>query len=70
MFQAGVVAPSSCFLLQLLTFPGGDVCNPPFDVSEDLEGLDLPPRKPAVVELPALELLVPLARVLTPLFPL
>jgi len=66
MFQAGVVAPSSCRLLQLLTLPGGDVGKPPFDVSEDLEGLFLPPEtrggRPGVVELPALELLVPRAR--------
>ncbi len=66
MFQAGVVAPSSCRLLQLLTLPDGDVGKPPFDVSEDLEGLFLPAKtlggRPGVVELPALELLVPRAR--------
>ena len=67
MFQAGVVAPSSWRLLQLLTLPGGEVGRVPFDVSEDLEGLFLPPesrgRRPGVAELPALELLVPLGRV-------
>ena len=58
MFQA------SCRLLQLLTLPGGEVGKPPFDASDDLEGLFLPRGgRPAAAELPALELLIPLARV-------
>ena len=67
MFQAGVVAPSSVLLLQLLTLPEG-LENPPLteDVeSEDRFGLPRPPfpaGRVGVAELPALELLVPLGR--------
>ena len=58
MFHAGVVAPSSVLLLQLLTPPVGDFV-PPFFV-----GLTLPPIGPVdglnVDVLPSLALLVPL----------
>lgn len=68
MFQAGVVAPSSVFRLQLLTFPEGELSIPPLidEVeSEDLVGLLRPPvfdGRFGVAELPALELLIPLGR--------
>lgn len=68
MFQAGVVAPSSVFRLQLLTFPEGELSIPPLieEVeSEDLVGLRRPPvldGRFGVAELPALELLIPLGR--------
>ena len=60
------MAPSSPFLLQLLTFPG--LVTPPLTEnveSEDLVGLLRPPvlnGKIGVAELPALELLVPRGR--------
>lgn len=66
MFQAGVVAPSSVFLLQLLVFPEGEIGVPPLTdevESEDLVGLRRPPLldgRVGVTELPALELLIPL----------
>ena len=68
MFQAGVVAPSSVFLLQLLMFPEGELGPAPLRdkaESEDLVGLRRPPvleDKVGVAELPALELLIPLDR--------
>ena len=44
MFHAGVVAPSSVFLLQLLTFPTGEADVSPFvELISDLVGLDRPP---------------------------
>ena len=66
MFQAGVVAPSSVFLLQLLVLPGGELGIPPLTdevESEDLVGLRRPPflnGRVGVAALPALELLIPL----------
>lgn len=68
MFQAGVVAPSSVFRLQLLMFPEGELNIPPLTdevESEDLVGLRRPPTldgRFGVAELPALELLMPLGR--------
>ena len=66
MFQAGVVAPSSVFLLQLLVFPEDEIGVPPLTdevESEDLVGLRRPPfldGRVGVAALPALELLIPL----------
>jgi len=71
MFHAGVVAPSSVRLLQLLTLLGGDFGRPPFvDVeafeSENPEGLLCTPNacgpRLDTVEPDSLTLLVPLAR--------
>lgn len=76
MFQAGVVAPSSARLLQLLTLLADDIGKSPFadaDVleSENLEELPRPPTARdatfEVFELASLPLLVSLAR---PYFPL
>lgn len=68
MFQAGVVAPSSVLLLQLLTLPDGLEYAPLVEEveSEDRFGLARPPVLEDIVvgvaELPALELLAPLGR--------
>lgn len=71
MFQAGVVAPSSPFLLQLLTPPEDDAGRPPLigfsAYVSDIEGLPRPPTACdawcdtwwEVVELASLELLMP-----------
>lgn len=69
MFQAGIVAPSSPLLLQLLTLPE-DVFAPltPFEelVSDNLDGLPCPPiacdAEYEGVELASLVLLIPLGR--------
>ena len=74
MFQAGVVAPSSPFLLQLLTPPEDDAGRPPLtDLSpyvSEIEGLPRPPTACEawceawweVAELVSLELLMPRGR--------
>ena len=67
MFQAGVVAPSSVLLLQLLTYPDGLEYPPLVEEveSEDRLGLPRPPVREGrvgVAELPALELLIPRGR--------
>lgn len=74
MFHAGVVAPSSPFLLQLLTPPEDDVARPPLtDFSAYVSEIDGLPRPPIdceawcaawweVAELASLELLMPRGR--------
>ena len=71
MFHAGIVAPSSAFLLQLLMPPPDELPFTGFDelelMSENLEGLPRPPiacdAEYDGVELASLVLLAPLCRV-------